>query len=121
MFAVDWFAGRQKVAELAEEAGIADISGWMRPSDMVAGLEGAFNWVSKAGGLPKFITRIKKHLEKKGMTESHAIATAVNVVKKMCSSGDTNFPGKQNVSAGSRAEACAAAADWKRKKAKAGK
>lgn len=77
--------------------------------------------MSKAGGLPKFIKRIKKHLEKKGMDESHAIATAVNVVKKMCSSGDTNFPGSQHVNAGSQAEACAAAADWKAKKAKAGK
>jgi hypothetical protein len=79
----------------------------------------AFNWVSKAGGLPKFIDRIKKHLEAKGMLESHAIATAVNVVKKMCATGDTNFPGKQNVNAGSKAEACAAVADWEAKKAKA--
>lgn len=60
-----------------------------------------------------------KHLKAKGMAESHAIATAVNVVKKMCASGDTNWPGKQNVKAGSRAQACAAAADWERKKAQA--
>lgn len=79
----------------------------------------AFNWVEKVGGLPKFITRIKKHLIAKGMAESHAIATAVNVVKKMCASGDTNWPGKQNVKAGSRAQACAAAADWEAKKARA--
>ena len=42
------------------------------------------NWVEQTGGLPRFIKRISKHLRKKGMTESHAIATAVNVVKKMC-------------------------------------
>jgi hypothetical protein len=76
-----------------------------------------FNWVEKVGGLPKFIKRIKKHLEEKGMAASRAIATAVNVVKKMCASGDTNWPGKQDVNAGSRAQACAAVADWERKKA----
>ena len=74
------------------------------------------NWVSKAGGLPSYIKRIKKHLEEKGMTESHAIAVAKNAAQKMCDTGDVNFPGKQNVNAGSRAEACAAVADWNRKR-----
>jgi hypothetical protein len=78
-----------------------------------------FNWVDDAGGLPDYIKRIKKHLEEKGMTESHAIAVAVNVVKKMCATGDINFPGKQNVNAGSRAEACAAVAHWEEMKARA--
>ena len=77
------------------------------------------NWVEKAGGLPKYIKRIKKHLEKKGMSEGHAIATAVNACKKMCATGDLNFPGAQNVNPGSKAEACAAVADWERKKAQA--
>lgn len=75
------------------------------------------NWVDKAGGLPPYIKRISKHLRKKGMTESHAIATAVNVVKKMCATGDVNFPGKQNVNMGSRAKACAAVARWEAMKA----
>jgi 2'-5' RNA ligase len=75
------------------------------------------NWVEKAGGLPKYIKRISKHLIAKGMDESRAIATAVNAAKKMCSEGDVNFPGKQQVNPGSRAEACAAVADWERKKA----
>lgn len=73
--------------------------------------------MEKVGGLPQFIKRIAKHIEEKGSTKSASIATAVNVVKKMCASGDTNWPGKQNVNAGSRAEACAATADWERKKA----
>lgn len=51
------------------------------------------------------------------MATSRAIATAVNVVKKMCASGDTNLPGKQSVNAGSRAQACGAVASWERKKA----
>lgn len=70
------------------------------------------NWVEKAGGLPPYIKRIEKHLEGKGMTESRAIATAVNVVKKMCATGDINFPGSQQVNAGSQAEACGAVARW---------
>lgn len=64
--------------------------------------------------LPPYIKRIEKHLVKKGMTKSHAIATAVNAAKKMCSTGDLNFPGSQQVNPGSRAEACAAVAQWKK-------
>lgn len=75
------------------------------------------NWVDACGGLPKYIKRITKHLKEKGMPESQAIATAVNAAKKMCASGDVNFPGKQNVNAGSRAEACTAVAEWEKLKA----
>jgi hypothetical protein len=71
--------------------------------------ESLANWVDKAGGLPPYIRRIEKHLREKGMTESRAIATAFNVVRKMCATGDVNFPGVQSVNAGSRAEACSAA------------
>lgn len=77
------------------------------------------NWVDKAGGLPRYIERIAKHLHyEKGKDIGHAIAIAVNVVKKMCASGDTNFPGKQSVNPKSRAQACAAVAQWEAKKAK---
>ena len=77
------------------------------------------NWVSKAGGLPRYIERIAKHLHyEKGKDVGHSIAIAVNVVKKMCGSGDTNFPGKQNVNAKSRGEACKAVAEWEAKKAR---
>jgi hypothetical protein len=76
------------------------------------------NWVDRAGGLPMYIRRIANHLhQEKGKTIGHAIAIAVNVVKKMCSSGDLNWPGKQSANAKSRAEACAAVASWERKKA----
>ena len=78
-----------------------------------------FNWVEDAGGLPQYSKRISKHLTRKGMSQSHAIATAVNVVKKMCATGDLNYPGAQQVNVGSRAEACAAVAEWEAKKAKA--
>lgn len=80
---------------------------------------GKSNWVEKAGGLPKYIERIAKHLHsEKGMDVGRAIATAVNVVKKMCAAGDTNFPGKQQVNAGSQAQACAAVKQWESMKAK---
>jgi hypothetical protein len=74
------------------------------------------NWVAKAGGLPPYIKRIVKHLRAKGMEEGRAIATAKNAAQKMCDTGDTNFPGKQDVNAGSRAEACQAIAQWNAKR-----
>lgn len=77
------------------------------------------NWVDKVGGLPDYIDRIAVHLVGKGMDRSRAIATAVNVAKKMCATGDLNWPGLQNVNPGSRAEACSAVSDWEAKKAKA--
>ena len=123
------------IREEAEPGALTIVEGRVRAATIVAipAFEGArisvsstetftsetFNWVDDVGGLPPYIKRISKHLKKKGMTESHAIATAVNVVKKMCATGDVNFPGKQDVNAGSRAEACAAVADWEAKKAKA--
>lgn len=78
----------------------------------------AQNWVQKVGGLPSYIKRISKHLVEKGMDKSRAIATAVNVAKKMCSTGDLNYPGLQHVNAGSKAEACSSVADWEAKKAR---
>lgn len=69
-----------------------------------------FNWVDDAGGLPQYIKRISDHLQRKGMSESHAIASAVNTVKRWCAGGG-------DVKADTQAEACAAVADWERKKA----
>lgn len=78
------------------------------------------NWVEDAGGLPMYIRRIANHLHaEKGMDISRSIAVAVNAVKRMCGTGDLNWKGKQNVNAGSRTEACAAVAEWERKKASA--
>lgn len=76
-----------------------------------------FNWVDDAGGLPAYIKRISKHLRRKGFKKSHAIATAINAAKKMCRTGDLNFPGSQQVNPGSKAQACAAIARWDAMKA----
>lgn len=79
----------------------------------------AKNWVDQQGGLPKYIKRIAKHLQDKGMDKGRAIATAVNAARKMCKTGDLNWPGVQQVNAGSKAEACAAIARWEEMKAAA--
>jgi hypothetical protein len=80
---------------------------------------GPNNWIEAEGGLPSYIERIAVHLHNKGMPISQAIATAVNAAKKMCASGDLNWPGLQQVNPGSRAEACAAVARWTAMKASA--
>lgn len=81
----------------------------------------ATNWVERHNALPKgsWIRRAAEHLHGKGMPTGRAIAVAVNAAKKMCASGDTNAPGLQQVSAQSRAEACAAVAAWNAARAKA--
>lgn len=78
------------------------------------------NWVVKVGGLPQYVKRIAKHLQAKGQDESRAIATAINVVKKMCRNlaDRLNWPGAQRkVNPGSIAQACAAMARWESMKA----
>ena len=77
------------------------------------------NWVEEQGGLPAYIERIAIHLKAKGMPTSRAVATAINAAKRMCATGDLNWPGLQNVNPGSRAEACAAVARWNAMKAAA--
>lgn len=75
---------------------------------------GVGNWVEKHNALPKgsWIRRAAEHLRGKGMPTGRAIATAVNAARRMCATGDTNWPGAQQVNPGSRAQACAAVAKW---------
>lgn len=77
------------------------------------------NWVEEQGGLPPYIERIAVQLVAQGWSHSRAIATAINAAKRMCATGDLNWPGVQNVNAGSRAQACAAVARWTAMKAAA--
>jgi hypothetical protein len=78
------------------------------------------NWIEEEGGLPPYFERIACHLHfEKGRDIGTAIAIAVNVAKRMCATGDLNFPGRQNVNANSRREACAAVARWEAMKASA--
>lgn len=106
---------RPKATETPLE--LAGLGTLPRPSNQDIAL--AKNWVDEQGGLPPYIKRIADHLKAKGMDTSRAIATAVNVAKKMCSTGDTNWPGVQQVNAKSKGEACAAVARWNAMKAAA--
>lgn len=73
---------------------------------------GKQNWVDHAGGLPSYIERIAKHLHyEQGMSIGHAIATAVNQVKKWAAGG-------KDVSPTTRAKAAKALTEWEAKKAK---
>lgn len=67
------------------------------------------NWVEKAGGLPRYIKRIAKHLKRKGMSESHAIAAAVNTCKRWARGGG-------NVKPDTIAKAQASIAEWNAKR-----
>lgn len=73
---------------------------------------GTFNWISDEGGLPHYIDRIRKALQRRGMPKSHAIASAVNQVKRWARGG-----GK--VTAKTRAKAVKALAEWEAKRAAA--
>lgn len=81
---------------------------------------GPDNWVEAAGGLPDYIERIAKHLHyEQGMTISHAIATAVNTVKRWAHKGGVvkyGDPHNMHVTTVTAAQAAAAVAQWEAKK-----
>ncbi len=77
------------------------------------------NWVEEEGGLPDYIDRIAKHLVDKGFPVSQAVPVAINAARRMCRSGELNFPGSQRANPGSRAQACAAIAQWDAMRARA--
>lgn len=82
---------------------------------------GPDNWVEATGGLPSYIERIAKHLHyERGYSISHAIATAVNTVKRWAAGGLVAEHGTtQRVSAKTQALAAKAVAEWESKKARA--
>lgn len=81
---------------------------------------GPDNWVERAGGLPSFIERIAKHLHyERGMTISHAIASAVNTVKRWARAGSVakyGDPNHKRVSPATVAKAQKAVAEWNAKR-----
>lgn len=82
---------------------------------------GTSNWVDAVGGLPSYIERIAKHLHyERGMSISHAIATAVNTAKRWARGGKVTKTGTlQGVNLDTQAKAAAAVAEWEAKKARA--
>lgn len=77
------------------------------------------NWVEKNGGLPTYINSIATAIlrTKPSWSISRVIATAVNMVKRMCAGQSTAIVKK--VSAAVKAAACKAVAQWNSKKAAA--
>ena len=78
-----------------------------------------FNWVDDVGGLPAYIRDIADSLMKRGYSESRAIATAVNTVKRWARGGPARQGGEGHVSAKTVAKAIAALAEWEAKKIRA--
>lgn len=77
------------------------------------------NWVEKHGGLPTYINSLALAMLRNNpsWSVSRAIATAVNMVKRMCAGGSTAIVKK--VGAAVKAAACKALASWNAKKAAA--
>lgn len=74
---------------------------------------GVKNWVEVAGGLPAYIDDVAGALyTKRGFSVSHAIATAVNKMKKWARGGD-------GVTKKTQAKAAKALAQWEKMRAKA--
>ncbi len=119
-----------KNGEMTELAGVQDLSDrspLQKVIDLVSsrvypGLErkpgGPDNWVEAARGLPAYIERIAKHLHyERGFSISHAIATAVNTVKRWARGGHVTKHGtRKRVSAKTIAQAAAAVASWEAKR-----
>lgn len=64
--------------------------------------------------MPRLYHRIHDHLVKKGFTDKQAWAIAVEAIAKGCTTGDTNFPGKQEMGTIGRTRYCNAYREWRR-------
>ncbi len=73
------------------------------------------NKVENMGGLPAYVVSVATALMRGGMTRSHAIATARNVMKKTCATGYWRGNPKSPVSPAIRAACCAAVAEMEAK------
>jgi len=95
----------------------------MVTSRVYPGLErkpgGPDNWVEAAGGLPSYIERIAKHLHyEQGFTISHAIASAVNTVKRWARGGTvTAYGTTKRITPKTQALAAKAVTEWNAKRA----
>ena len=124
-----WYVGLQfddEVRELVTKGEIDAVSVEGFANRVAKGalerVPGVQNWVDRVGGFPpgNWIYRAAKHLHfEKGMTIGHAIPVAVNAAKKLCATGDLNWPGFQQARADHRADACKGVAEWEAMKARA--
>lgn len=80
------------------------------------------SWIEAVGGeIPEYICRVAKNLVARGYTISHAIATAVNTIKRWARGGTSSKSGPRAkaVHADTQAKAAKALAEWEALKAKA--
>lgn len=80
------------------------------------------SWIEAVGGeLPEYICQVAKELVARGYSTSHAIATAVNTIKRWARGGTSSKSGPRakNVHADTIAKAAKALAEWEALKAKA--
>lgn len=77
------------------------------------------NWVTKAGGLPMYIRRVANQLiHSRKIPEEKAVPMAVGIVRRWCETGEQDWNvHRGSINPHSRAEACAALAEWEQKKA----
>src|SRR5690348_5845129 len=78
-------------------------------------------WKKKGLHLPYYIEHIANDLIERGMSESHAIATAINTVKRWAKGGKTTGGGAKGsrVHSDTQAAAAKAVSEWEETKAKA--
>lgn len=69
------------------------------------------NWVTKAGGLPRYIRAIAHAMKRNGRSESQAVQIAIGICKRWAK-------GLGNVTAATKARAAAAIAEWEALKAR---
>jgi hypothetical protein len=77
------------------------------------------NWVTETGGLPMYIRRVANQLiHSRGIPKERAIPMAVGIVEKWCHEGEQSWGEHHGtINPKSRAEACAAVAEWEAKRA----
>lgn len=72
--------------------------------------------MANRAGMPALYNRVHDAIKRKnpGWTDSRVWATTVSAIAKGALTGDTNFPGRQDMGPIARAEYAAAYAQWKK-------
>lgn len=80
--------------------------------------------MDRSGGTQKDLKDVALHLMAKGMSQSHAIAVATNVIRRWCRGGaggdptdNLNWPGRQQATIRTRVKGCRAVLEYNAKRA----
>lgn len=107
-------AQRERARLLRADSGKVSEATSSRNLPPIPNKPGKTNWVEKAGGLPKFIERIARHIQASG--HPSPVAAAASQVRIACTTGRT-ANGRIKLSPAAKARYCKAWAEWKRKAA----